>query len=64
MDWKDFGAAFALLLVIEGLLPFISPGGFKRSMQQIQDIPDPSLRNIGLATMIAGLALLYWARSE
>lgn len=63
MDWKDLGAALALLLVIEGLLPFLSPGGFKRRMQQIQEIPDSSLRNIGLATMIAGLALLYWTRS-
>lgn len=63
MNWSDLWAALALLLVFEGLMPFISPAGFKRSMAQIQEMPDQSLRIIGLASMIAGVVLLYWIRA-
>lgn len=62
MNWADLGAALALLLVFEGLMPFLSPGGFKRSMAQIEQIPDKQLRILGLVSMLAGLVLLYWVR--
>ena len=32
MDWNDLWAAFALYLVLEGLLPFLNPGGTKRTL--------------------------------
>ena len=62
MNWTDFGAALAILLVFEGLIPFLSPGGFKRSMAQIEQVPDKQLRRLGLVSMVAGLGLLYWVR--
>ncbi|HID82059.1 MAG TPA: DUF2065 domain-containing protein [Chromatiales bacterium] len=63
MNWSDIGAAIALLLVFEGLLPFLSPRGFKQSMSQIGQIPDKQLRIIGLVSMLGGLVLLYWIRA-
>jgi uncharacterized protein YjeT (DUF2065 family) len=63
VNWTDLRAALALVLVFEGLMPFISPDGFKRSMAQIQEIPDQALRIMGLISMIVGVVLLYWIRS-
>ena len=63
MNWSDLWAALALVLVFEGLMPFLSPGGFKRSMAQIQEIPDQPLRMMGLISMIIGVLLIYWVRS-
>ena len=62
MAWSDFGAAIALLLVIEGLLPFLSPGSFKETMRRIEMLPEQNLRLIGLGSMLAGLLLLYLIR--
>ncbi len=63
MNWSDLWAALALVLVFEGFMPFLSPGGFKRSMAQIQEIPDQPLRMMGLVSMIVGVLLIYWIRS-
>ena len=62
LEWKDLLAAFAIYLILEGLIPFSSPGGFKRFMQNMLTLPDSMLRNIGLGSMIAGLVLLYIVR--
>ena len=60
--WEDLLAALALVLVIEGLMPFLSPGGFRRTMEQVSRIPDRTLRTIGLVSMAAGVGLLYVVR--
>lgn len=60
--WVDLLAALALVLVIEGLMPFLSPAGFKRRMEQVSQVPNGSLRTIGLVSMIAGVTLLYLVR--
>ncbi|MDX1608788.1 MAG: DUF2065 domain-containing protein [Halofilum sp. (in: g-proteobacteria)] len=60
--WQDLLAALALVLVIEGLMPFLSPGAFRRTMAQVSAIPDRSLRTIGLLSMSAGIGLLYLVR--
>ena len=62
MDWNDLLAAFALYLVLEGLLPFLSPRGWKGSVTQIAKLSDSQLRKIGFASMIAGLILLALVR--
>ncbi|HGG58568.1 MAG TPA: DUF2065 domain-containing protein [Gammaproteobacteria bacterium] len=62
MAWSDLWTALALVLVIEGILPFLSPKGFKESLRQIESIPDASLRTVGLVSMLAGLALLFLVR--
>ncbi|HIP94849.1 MAG TPA: DUF2065 domain-containing protein [Leucothrix sp.] len=59
MNWHDLFTAIALLLIIDGLLPFISPERLKKMYQSILDTPESSLRTIGLASIVAGLVLLY-----
>ena len=62
MNWNDLLTAFALYLVLEGIIPFASPQGFKSFMRQMTELPDRKLRNIGLGSMIAGVVLLYLVR--
>ncbi len=62
MDWGDLWAAIALLLVLEGLLPFLSPDFYRRNLSQLLALPDRTLRAIGLGSMVAGLVLLYLVR--
>ena len=59
---REVLTALALVLVIEGIAPFASPGGLKRAMLQLVQLDDRVLRVIGLATMLSGLILLYLAR--
>ena len=63
MNWHDLLAAFALYLVLEGLLPFLNPDAFRRLMSQVAGLPEPQLRRMGLISMLAGVALLYLVRS-
>jgi len=52
--------ATALMLVIEGFMPFINPAAFRRALLQMANMTDHQLRIIGLFSMIFGVALLYW----
>jgi uncharacterized protein YjeT (DUF2065 family) len=63
VNWSDLLAAFALYLVLEGVLPFVNPRGLKRVMLSLADMADARLRLWGLISMSAGLALLYFVRS-
>ena len=58
MDSDTFWQALALVLVIEGLLPFISPGGWRRMFEQILALGDGQIRFFGLCSIAAGLILL------
>ncbi|WP_078122103.1 DUF2065 domain-containing protein [Thiosocius teredinicola] len=60
--WDDLWVALALMLVLEGILPFVNPRGFRKMMQTVSDMDDKALRNAGLFTMVAGLLLLYLVR--
>ena len=60
--WQDLWTALALVLVIEGILPFASPRGFRSMLRMAGEMDDKSLRNGGLFTMLAGLLLLYLVR--
>ena len=62
MAWSDLLAAFALYLVIEGLLPFASPRTWRQSLSLIAQMEDNQLRAFGLAIVIVGLALLFLVR--
>lgn len=62
MQWQDFLAAFGLYLVFEGLLPFISPDGFKRFLANILQMAPGQLRTMGAISIGLGLLLLYWVR--
>lgn len=54
--------AFALMLVIEGVLPFILPGMWRETFRRLIEMSDGQIRFIGLTSMLAGLILLYFAR--
>ena len=62
MAWSDLLAAFALYLVIEGLLPFASPRTWRQSLSLIAQMEDNQLRAFGLAIVIVGLVLLFLVR--
>ncbi|TDJ44880.1 MAG: DUF2065 domain-containing protein [Gammaproteobacteria bacterium] len=62
MDWNDLLAAFALYLVLEGLLPFVSPDNWRKSLMMLTRFKDGQLRFFGLASMLVGLSLLLYVR--
>jgi uncharacterized protein len=62
VQWGDLWAAFALYLVLEGLMPFLSPDGMKGVLRKLAELPDGVLRAAGLARMVAGAVLLYFVR--
>ena len=62
MYWTEILTAFSLYLIIEGMIPFVSPGGFRRAVFKIAQMADNQLRLTGLATMAAGLVLLFIVR--
>jgi uncharacterized protein YjeT (DUF2065 family) len=55
--------AFALYLVLEGVLPFLNPKAAQRLMAKLAEADAAHLRWFGLASMVAGLALLWVARN-
>lgn len=54
--------AVCLFLVLEGIFPFLSPGGYKRAMQSLQQLTEYQLRIAGLSSMIVGAVLLVIIR--
>ncbi len=57
--WQNLIDAVALLLVIEGILPFANPELLRRTMLQMARMDNRSLRVAGLTSMLLGLGLLY-----
>jgi hypothetical protein len=57
--WKQLLVALCLMLVIEGIWPFLDPAGMRRALLTILDQDNHTLRLIGLVSMVAGVALLY-----
>jgi len=50
--------AFALMLVLEGLLPFLAPGTWRETFRRLIQMSDGQIRFIGLTSMLAGILLL------
>jgi uncharacterized protein len=67
IGWSElaryFAGAFALYLVIEGVLPFVNPAAAQRLMAKLANTEPRQLRWGGLISMVAGLALLWMARN-
>jgi len=59
VNWQALLTAFALLLILEGLLPFVSPSSIKKVYKTMMETPESTLRKIGLTSIVAGLVLLY-----
>ncbi len=51
---------FCLMLVLEGVIPFLYPQRWRGLVQQLAQVDDRTLRLFGLISMLAGTALLYW----
>ena len=60
--WNLLLGALALMLVIEGVLPFLSPGAWRRVFERATRMSDGQIRFLGLSSMIAGLVMLvvFW----
>jgi len=50
--------AFALMLVIEGLLPFLAPRVWRETFRRVTELSDGQIRFIGLSSMLVGVVLL------
>jgi uncharacterized protein len=59
VDADTLWGALALVLVIEGLLPFLSPGSWRRGFSQLLQLRDGQLRFFGLCSILLGLVLLW-----
>ncbi|MES9901558.1 MAG: DUF2065 domain-containing protein [Sedimenticola sp.] len=57
--WHELLIALALLMVIEGLLPFINPAALRKMMLAAAQMDDHSLRIGGLVSMVLGVVTLY-----
>lgn len=62
LAWSDLGTAIALVLVIEGVMPFLAPSSLQRTMATIAELPEQKLRVLGGASMAVGVVLLYFIR--
>ncbi len=59
IKWTDLAAAFALMLVLEGILPFVSPDRLRRMLRAIEQMGDQQLRFAAITSMLLGLVVLY-----
>lgn len=57
--WEKLGIAFALFLVLEGVLPFLSPKSWRQMMLDIANKSDHFIRYFGFFSMLLGLMLLF-----
>ena len=67
IGWNELArylaGAFALYLVLEGLLPFFNPSAAKRLMEKLAQTDATQLRVGGFVSVVAGLVLLWMARN-
>ena len=59
MDHDTLWSALALVLVIEGIFPFVSPGAWRRTFSRLLEMRDGQLRFFGLCSILIGLAVLW-----
>ena len=52
--------AFGLMLIFEGLFPFLSPDGWRKKMAQLLDLHDGQIRFFGLVCVLGGVFMLWW----
>ena len=60
--WDELLVAISLVLVFEGIIPFLAPDKFRQALAQLTQMPDQVLRIIGLASMTLGIIFLYILR--
>ena len=63
MPWTEILTAVALVLIIEGMVPFIGPRAYRQIVAQMAQLSDNHLRTVGLVIMIIGVVLLLLVRN-
>lgn len=63
MNWTELLSAVALMMIIEGIIPFLSPKRYKSTLQKMISMPESSLRTVGLGLMLVGAISLFFIRS-
>ena len=63
MGATTFIMALALMLIFEGVLPFLAPGLWRDTFRKITQLSDGQIRFVGLSSMIVGLLLLLFVRA-
>lgn len=59
---SDLLAAVAIAMILEGIMPFVSPKGWKAMVSKIAQFPEQQLRTFGFLLMLSGVAFLYMVR--
>jgi len=62
MLWKELAVALCMVLVIEGILPFLSPRRWRSVAELAGRVDDQTVRMLGLSSMLIGTTLLYFVR--
>lgn len=57
--WQVLPVAVALVFVLEGMLPFLSPERYREMLALVARMDSPSIRRFGLVSMLLGVTLLY-----
>lgn len=60
--WNELGVALCLVLVIEGLLPFLAPARWRHMAFSLAQTNDRTIRIVGLGSMLTGTLMLYLLR--
>ena len=60
LDSDTLWAAFGLMLIFEGIMPFVSPQGWRDKMAQLMVLQDGQIRFFGLVCVLAGVLMLWW----
>jgi len=58
-EWGALVAGFAFYLILEGLMPFFNPSGFKKAISITLQLSDTQLRKFGAFMLIIGVILLF-----
>jgi len=59
---QDILTGLCLVLVFEGIMPFLSPGGYKTMIRRMLEVDESQMRLVGLSSMIVGVVLLGFIR--
>lgn len=57
--WHDLGVALCLVLVIEGIMPFLYPKRWREMAMMLAEVDDKTMRIVGFISMLLGTGLLY-----
>ena len=60
--WRELAVALCMVLVIEGILPFLSPNRWRTVAELAGRVDDQTIRLLGLGSMLVGTTLLYFVR--